>query len=90
MNFLGNHFSRLCFSRSSPTIPRIRRTKNGHPISQMPVSISRLIVDQDLLLAFLLDFKAFVECLVGEDECELIVAFCIFDFALALATAEGN
>ena len=56
----------------------------------MPVSISRLIVDQDLLLAFLLDFKAFVECLVGEDECELIVAFCIFDFALALATAEGN
>ena len=56
----------------------------------MPISISRLLVDPDLLIALLLDFKAFVECLVSEDECELVIALCVFDFALALATAEGD
>ncbi len=40
----------------------------------MPDLISRLSVDPPLLLRFLLYFKAFVECLVGEDECELVVA----------------
>lgn len=57
----------------------------------MPVSISRLPVDQQcqLLLGLLLcDFKTFVKCLVGKYEGELIVALRIVDFALAFSAAE--
>ncbi|NQV28768.1 MAG: hypothetical protein HQ518_30815 [Rhodopirellula sp.] len=58
----------------------------------MPVSISRQVVDQQcqLLPGLLFDFKAFVECLVGEYESELIVTLRSFDFALALTAAEGH
>ena len=59
----------------------------------MPVSISLLLVAQQrlLLLGLLLfDFETFIECIVGEYKCELIVTFCIADFALAFATAEGD